>query len=337
MTVEIKMSTDADGVELVTNTYRPRISKKTNQAAIFNATGEFVTNSRLDAREWQLFDREITEMARVRMEGINDLRSAGLVRGNVDIGITEIKKRIQSERAAAQVTMDTETRVDRDRVDRKVITVPLPVIHEAYKIGERELRASRNAGVPLDTTEAREAAQSVAETLESILFNGTTAVTINGNAVKGYLNATGQLTDTATNFGGGDFGTVENGYKTVKGVLGAFEDRRFRGPFMIYLNSVQYFELLNLRANTDTRDLDLIQDLPQVRGVRISPHVTAGTVLVVQMSRDVVELYEAISLENREWMEPNRSAFHAQVMTVAIPVVQYNYVSQTGIAKVTGA
>lgn len=335
--MEINLSNTEAGHELITNTFRPYIDEKSGRAYKYDPVSrQIVANSRLDAREWQLFDTQIAEMARVRMPGVVDLRGAGLVRSNVDLGVLEIKKRVQSERRLADIRMDTESRVDNDRVDRKVITVPLPVISTAYKIGERELRASRNTGTPLDVTEAREAAQSVAETLESMLFNGTTAVTINGNAVKGYLNATGALSETATNAGGGDFGTADNPYKTVVGTLGLLDDRRYRGPFMIYLNSVQYYELLALRANTDTRQIDLIRALPEIRGVDISPHVTAGTMLMVQMTPDVIELYEAFGVQNREWENPNRSAFHAQVMTVAVPLVQYNYASQTGIAVITG-
>lgn len=335
--MDINLSNTQAGQDLITNTFRPYVDEKTGRAYKYDPVSkQIVANSRLDAGEWQLFDSQIAEMARVRMPGIAHLRSAGLVRGGIDLGVLEIKKRIQSERRPANIRMDTESQVDNDRVDRKVITVPLPVISTAYKIGERELRASRNAGVPLDTTEARESAQSVAETLEGILFKGTTEITINGNAVKGYLNATGALSETASNAGGGDFATADNPYKTVVGVLGLLDARRYRGPFMIYLNSVQYYETLALRSNTDTRQIDLIRALPEIRGVEISPHVDAGTMLVVQMTPDVVELYEAFSLQNREWENPNRSAFHAQVMTVAVPMVQYNYASQTGIAIITG-
>ncbi len=335
--MEINLSNTDPGQELITNTFRPYIDEKTGRAYRYDsASGQIVANSRLDAREWQLFDTEVSTMARVHMPGIVDLRSAGLVRSNVDLGVLEIKKRIQSERRLADIRMDTESRVDNDRVDRKVITVPLPVISAAYKIGERELRASRNNGLPLDVTEAREAAQSVAETLESILFSGTSAVTINGNAVKGYLNATGAFSETAANVGGGDFGTADNAYKTVLGALAVLDDRRFRGPFNIYLNSVQYYELLALRSNTDTRQIDLIRDLPVVRNIGISPHVTAGTMVIVQTTPDVVELYEAFSIQNREWTNPNSSAFFGQVLAVAVPVVQYNYASQTGIALITG-
>lgn len=332
---DLVMSDTGGGVELITNSYRPRINPKTNQAFIVNGYGEIVRNSRLDATEWQYIDTEISKMARVRMEGITDLRAAGLVRTNVDIGVAEIKKRIQSEFTAANVRMDTESVIENDRSDKKAITVPLPVISKGYKINERELRASRNAGIPLDTTEAIEAAQSVAETAESILFNGTTAVTVNGNAVKGYLNATGALSDTGSNMGGGDFATADNAYKTVVGTIGALEARRYRGPFMIYLNSVQFFETLTLRSNTDTTQYDLIKRLPQVLDVKISPEVTAGTMVVVQMTPDVVEIYEALPIQNREWEAPNRSAFFAQVLTVMIPVIQYNYNSQTGIALIS--
>lgn len=324
---------------LISNTSRPRINKKTGRAAHFAANGEFRANSRLDSREWILLDTAVQEMQRLILTGIDDLRSRGLVRPVGSIGVQQIDERIQSERRLADVSMDTETRTNRDRVERKTISVPLPVIHTGYRIGERELDASRRLMLPLDVAEARESARAVAETLERILFKGTDAVTINGNSVKGYDNATGILSDTATNMGGGDFGTADNAYNTIKGTIAALALRRFYGPFMIYLHSTQFWELLTVRANTDTTQLDLINRLPQVAGVRQindADNLAAGTMLVVQMTSDVVELAETFPIQNREWVSQDQSVFNAKIMAITIPFIKYNYIGQTGIAKITG-
>lgn len=343
MTIEttIAMSDTLEGQALIANTLRPGVNKdgkpvSHNGFAQLVKPGGMTVNSRLDVREWQRLDASVTEMVRTRLTGVMDLRNAGLVETGIDYGIQVLQERVQSERRLADVTMETETRVDRDRADRKTIDVPLPVISTAYQIGERELRSSRRLGAPLDVTEASESARSVAETLESMLFNGNTDVVIDGASIKGYLNATGALTDTANNVDGGDFATADNAYSTVKGTIAALDARRYYGPFMVYLHRTQYYQCLTLRDNTDTTQLDLIMRLPQVAGVKISEHNADGTMVMVQMTRDVVELKEAFGIQNREWMRGDDTVFYARVLTISVPFVKYNYNSQTGIAVITG-
>lgn len=330
----------ADYARLVGNSSRPRFHPTTNRAAHFAANGQLIANSRLDAREWKLLDTRVQTMQRTILTGINDLRARGLVQTIGSIGVFQVDKRIQSERRAADVTMRTSTRVDSDRAERKTISVPLPVVHTDYSIDERELAASRNMMTPLDTTEAEESSQAVSETLESMLFLGNSSVVFNGLAIKGYSNATGVLTDTATNLGGGDFATADNPYKTVVGALAALEAKRFYGPFMVYLNSVQYYEAALPRANTDTTGLQMIRNIGTDKIIDVksvnSSNVAAGTMFVVQMTPDVVELQEAMPISNREWLTGDLSVFHGKVMAMLVPFIKVNYAGDAGIYKATG-
>lgn len=343
--LQITAADAADGI--IGNSFRPMFPKlKTGEKPdarrpgyLVADGGEIVGNSVFDSREWTLFDTRVQASARIAMRGIQDLRSAGLVVPVGSIGVRQIDKRIQGEKRAANITMETGSRVDMDRTERGMISVPLPVIHQDYQIGERELAGSRMMGMPLDTLEAAESGQSVGETLESILFNGTTAVKFNGSAIKGYNNATGQLADTASNFGGGDFATADNAYKTVLGVLAAMETRRYRGKFNIYISTTQYHQLLLLRGDTNnTTQMQLLMALPQINDIVLvdTTLVADGYMLVVALQPDVVELYEALPITNREWMSGNRAVFYGKVLTVAVPFVKYDTRGYTGIAKVSG-
>lgn len=335
MAVEISEFLGATPNGLIANSFRPKL----NKAGQVVYPGALATNARLDAREWKLFDTAVMESARTKLIGIADLQSAGLVKNIPSIGIFQVDQRVQSERVASNITMETTTRTDSDRVERKTISIPIPVISTNYQIGERELAASRMMGMPLDTAEAIEAARSVAETLEGMYFNGTTAVVFNGLAIKGLNNATNAATDTATNYGGGAWITGDNAYNSIKGAISAMDStRRFRGPFMIYCHPTDYFKLLAVRANSDMTQLDLIMKLPQVRGVQMADptNVTAGTSLFVQMTPDVVELQQTLPIQNRQWMSPDESVFHAKVLTIAVPFLKTNYAGNSGVLKMTG-
>jgi len=323
---------------LVGNTFLPKFNKA-GQGFLVNSAGNIVGNSRLDSREWTLLDTQVRLMERTILIGIQHLRQYGLVRSIGSIGVMQVDKRIQSERRAADVTMSSRTAINNDRVERNTISVPLPIISTQYNIDERELEASRRLMLPLDTAEATEAARAVAETLESILFNGTTAVTLNGNAIKGYNNATGALSTSTSSLSTGVWTTDDNAYNTIKALLAQMELRRFRGPFMIYLHSTDYFNLLQVRASpSDTTQMELIKRLPGIAGVEKvdAGNATAGTALMVQMDNNTVELQETLPIQNREWRSDDMSTFSAKVMTMAIPFLQYNYQNQTGIAICSG-
>lgn len=344
MQAEIVNSTDKGYSGLIGNSFEPMFDPETGQAFLVNSGGSIVGNSRLDSREWTLLDTEVSLAQRTILIGIQDLRTYGLVRSIGSIGVMQVDKRVQSERHAADVTMSTRTRVNNDRVDRTTISVPLPVISTAYNIDERELEASRRLMLPLDTAEATEAARAVSETLEGILFNGTTAVTLNGNAVKGYNNATGALSTSTSSLSTGVWTSGDNAYNTIKATLAALELRRFRGPFVIYLHPTDYYNLKAVRSSpSDTTQMTLILEnmKEQIAAIKmIDPNnavgAAAGSMLMVQMSSNVVQLQETMPITNREWRSDDMSAFYAKVMTLAIPFMQYNASSQTGIALVSG-
>lgn len=338
MQAEIFSSESGAYSGLIGNTFQPRFSK-TGQGFLVNSAGSIVGNSRLDAREWKLLDTQVALMQRTILIGIQHLRTYGLVKPIGSIGVMQVDKRIQSERKAANVTMNTRTVVDNDKVDRQTISVPLPVISTAYQIDERELEASRRLMLPLDTAEATEAARAVSETMESILFNGTTAITLNGNAVKGYNNATGALSTSTSSLSTGAWTSGDNAYNTIKALLAQMELRRFRGPFMLYLHSTDYFNLLQVRAApSDTTQMMLIKSLPGIAGIEKvdAGNATAGTALMVQMTNDVVELQETMPITNREWRSDDMSTFYAKVMCMAIPFMQYNFVGYSGVALCSG-
>lgn len=323
---------------LVGNTFLPKF-KKDGRGVLVNSQGGIVGNSRLDSREWTLLNTQVATMQRTILIGINNLRQYGLVQNIGSIGVMQVDKRIQSERRAADVTMSTRTVVNNDRVDRNTLSVPLPIISTAYQIDERELASSRQLMLPLDTAEATESARAVSETLEGILFNGTTAVTLNGNAVKGYNNATGALSTSTSSLSTGAWSTADNAYNTIKALLAQMELRKFRGPFVLYLHSTDYFNLLIMRASaSDTTQMDLIKRLPGIAAIEKvdAGNATAGTAVMVQMTSDVVQLQETMPIQNREWRSDDMSTFYAKVMCMAIPFVQYNYNLQTGIAICSG-
>lgn len=348
MAVELLIGSDA--ARFVTNTRRPQLRRKSGKSLNTNAGHDFwdqvvededviVTNSFLDKREWAALDRAIIQAVHLRLNGVQHLRDRGLVRSTT---LAEMLSqwRVASERTAANVNMDGRSAVNKDRADKKVYGTPVPIISADYTIGRRELLASRSLGAGLDTTEASEAAQSVAEKGEDILFNGASGIVVGSDSVVGYTTLSARDTDTAANYGGGDFGTISNIVPTFLGMLNALSAKRYHGPFLAYVSDTQYHQMLEYYTDgSGQMALDRVKALPQIADVYPSDFLVSATgeVVLVQATPNVVQLIVGLELMNREWESPDGTELNYKVMMAIAPKLVTDFSGNAGIGHATGA
>jgi len=296
-----------------------------------------VANSMLDKREWAELDREIFEMVKLRKNAVQDLIDRRLVK-NTTLAEMLSQWRMASERVRPSVNMDGRSRADRDRTDRNVFSVPVPIYRTDYEIGRRELLASRKLGTPIDTFEAGEAAEAIVEEQERTLFNGNTNIVVQGNPIYGYTTLPGRDTATAAAYGGGDFGTLSNIRPTFLGMLAALSAKRYHGPFVCYVANAQYHEMLERYTDGSGQTaLDTVLELPQIDEVKPSDFLAASNVVMVQMTRNVVDWIVAMALENFEWMSGDQQALFFAVMAAASPRLKTDVDGNAGIAHATSA
>lgn len=295
----------------------------------------FVANSFLLKEEWASLDQTIYSMVKLRRNAIATLRSRGLVTTS-SLNEMVSRWRVSTERTRPSVTMDGRTAVDRDRTDRKTYGTPMPIIRADYELGRRELLASRAVGAPLDTQEAAEAAESVSEELERIFFDGADSVVVQGYSIDGVTSHSSRLTDTASNYGGGDFGTISNIKSTVLGMLSALAAIRYHGPFVGWVAQTQYAQMLETYTDgTGQTALQRCMELPQIDDILPSDILSAGEFVLVQMTPNVVDLREAMGIENREWMSGDEMALYFAVMTAAVPRLKVDAAGNLGICHAT--
>lgn len=294
-------------------------------------------NSILRKDEWEELDRAVVEAVHQELNIVQDLRDAGLVQQLGGLGTMVSQVSVASERTAASVSMSGRTQGARDRVDKKQRSFPVPIIHAEYEVGIRELEASRRLGDALDDTEAREAGQVVGEKLESIAVDGESSIVISGAGIDGLTSISGRDTDTASNYGGGDFGTAGNGPKTVLGQISALAALNYRGPFGVYVANTQYWQLLTPFSNRDGNDLMDIENIPQVRFVKRNDTLAAGECVVVQLTKNVIDVAIAAEVMNREWRAEDEMAFYGKVMGAMVVRLKTDHAGNLGVSHATGA
>lgn len=326
------------GLEALIGGSRPLRVNKAGRVQIMTKRG-ITVNSLLRGDEWQEIDRAVLAAARYPLRFVNMLRSRGLVHTLGGLGTLSTAYYKSSEMTRASVTMTGRARSERDLPELKQVGVPVPVIHKEFTIGERMLLASRNQGDGIDVTAATEASRVVAEEIETIFMNGASVV-LNGMNLYGVLNHPDRNTDTATNYGGGDWGTIANVVPTVNGMITAAVTDRHYGPYTLFLSSTQYLQAANsyYTDGSGQTALDRIKNLEMIEDViHLPPDTLAdanGT--LVQMGAEVIDAAIALDLQVREWASGDGMESTFKILAVMAPRVKSRHDGKSGIVHVTG-
>jgi uncharacterized linocin/CFP29 family protein len=295
---------------------------------------QLATNAFLNEEEWERLDEAITRRIEQRFQIVRDIRAAGLV-SNTTLAEWLSKWRVASEVTYPDVTMDFETQPEEDRVDMKTYEQPIPIISKGFSIGMRELMTARAYGSDIETLNAEEAAQSVAEKMEYITINGYTDISLSETPIYGLRTLGARYTDVTAD---GDFGTLSNIYPTFRKVVAGIAGERYYGPFRVYMANDQYNEMMQVYSDgSGETALDRVLRMPAIQSIEVNDLMTAGEFVGVQMDSRVIDMRLAMDIETRQWENPDGSRLHFKVAMAGIVRLKTDYNGDSGIFHVTGA
>ncbi len=290
-------------------------------------------NSLLRKQEWEQLDAAVVMAATKRMSGIMRYQELGLVTEINSIGVLVSQWNVASDVTEATVSVEGNTASEMDKVDYLLKGVTIPVIHKRFDISARMMAATRLSGSGVDTTNAEATARVVGESLESMLFLGS-PVSLNGNPVYGLTTHPDINTGTAT----GDWGTIDNIYTDALRMITAASAANHFGNYEMWVANPQYLEMLEFYSDgSNSTALQRVESLPQIDAVHPSDWMTAGTVLLVQTTRDVSDIAITQTPTLVEWASPDGSMNHFKVVAIAAPRVKSDYSGKSGIVYYTGA
>lgn len=320
-----------DGDLLAVNNYRPVVTGRSGMA----------TNALLRKNEWERIDRVVKDVARTQLVVVADLLAYGLRADLGGLGTILSTYEMITDMSDAAIDMAADTESEKDTVGFEPVSLPVPIIHKDFQIDVRSLQASRNQGDSLDTTNVAVATRKVRDTMEALTVNGTGAVTVKGYSIQGFTNKTGRSADTAANYGGGDFGTALNGYKTINGMMAALQARGFYGPYGCYVARTQFGQLRNYL--NDGSGLSEYQSIMNnlgpvgLRYVKASDQLSDGNVILFQLTQDVVDIAIGVDITAVQWEERGGMIQKFKVMTAMVPRIKGNSSSTVGVAHATSA
>jgi len=298
------------------------------------------TNATLLKDEWKQVDAAVIQSAKERLVGIADLKKRGLVYSfSNGLGRTVLQYQDMGDVQGAQISMTGTTRGNNDRVEFDLKYFPLPIIHADFQVSTRELEASRNGSMPLDTTMAEVKAAKIAETQEEILQGGN-AFSFGGGVLYGYIDAPNRNQgDLSGNWD--DSGVV--GEDIVQDVLAmkaaSIADRQY-GPWVLYIPQAYEVKLDEDYNATGTSGQgktirDRILAIKGIEDVQVADKLIATggkeNVLLVQMRRETVRMVTGLGLTTVEWNEMGGMVFNFKIMTIDIPQIRADQAGRSGI------
>lgn len=297
-----------------------------------------VNNATLRRDEWKHLDEAVIGVARTRLKGVADLESRGLVYnlGNA-MGTTVLEHHSVGEALTAELTMDGVTRAENDRVNFNTHYLPIPIIHADYEINSRVLAASRNMGNALDTTMAERAARRVAEMVENMLFTNTTYA-FGGGTIYSYLNHPAAVTDNSMTAWNASPISGSDIVDTVLSMKQDSIDNRYYGPSWVLYVPTAYETVLDQDYDDTTPGTTIRERILKIDGidsVKVIDTLAPNTVVLVQMTPDVVRLVKGMEIQNVQWQTEGNFITKYKVMSIQVPQIRADDSGRTGIVVYT--
>lgn len=319
------------------NGSRPWIGKDGGSYINVNGKAQKLNaNALLQKDEWIAYDSAVRSIATIRLNGINDLRSMGLVYNAGDLGSTIAEWDESSDMTEAEINMAGVTTTEKDSVAFNTNGVPIPVIRKDFQVNIRRLLASRRMGASVDVTGAQISTRLVAEKSEQMLFNGS-GISIGGYTTYGYTNHPQRNTGALTYDWAAVGTTGKQILEDVLAMVAAAETDRHYGPFNLYVPSNFWPKLRNdySDAKGDNTIIERIRALDVINDVKVADVLAADNVVLVQMTSDVVDLAVAQDITTVQWERGDGMQTNFAVMAAWAPRIKQDFDNRLGIVHYT--
>lgn len=291
------------------------------------------TNDVLLYDEWKAIDAAVLDAYQSRLVGVADLQARGLTY-NVPNGLAKMVLGYQdaSDAADAEMSMSGKTRGRRDRLEFDMNYMPLPLIHKDFSFSIRELEASRQGAMPLDTTMAGMCGRKIAEYIETLLFTGSGTYTFGGGAIYGYEDEPNKNSGSLTAPWNDSAATGETILADVMAMKQALIAAKCYGPYMLYIPT-QYETAIDgdFKAASDKSIRQRVLEIQGIAGIKVADKMTSTKVVLVQLTADVIRLVNGLGVTTVMWDTDGGMEVNFKVMAIQIPQTRHDQAGNCGI------
>lgn len=291
------------------------------------------TNTVLRAKDWEVVDKALLLSVKRRLQFVAELHRRGLVY-NVGAGMAALVLMFEKMGSfgKAKISMDGEVHGEEDRPTFEPGYLPLPIVHQDFSINVRVLEAARLHGTALDTTAVEQAGTSLAEELEDLAVLGDSSFSYGGGSILGLTTAPNRNLGTFTDW-------LDSGADPVADALAmkqASITAGFRGPWTMW-SSPEYETILDedysavKGSNTVRQRIAGPNGIQGIESCGTLDNLPAGTLMLVQMTGDVVRMVQALKVQNVEWKEGAGMRTKFKSLCIEVPQVRDTKEGKSGI------
>lgn len=290
----------------------------------------------LQKDEWKLLDEKVIQISRQRLRLVRDLMSRGLTYNLPNaLGHTRVEWERVSDMGPAEIDMSGLSQTTNDRVIYDLVGLPVPIIHKDFQINIRALEASRNRGVPLDTTQLEVSTRKVAEAAEALVLSGGFSAGTAFGTIYGYTNFPDRNTGSTT----ADWNTA-TGDQIVADILAMINKAQadgFYGPYVIYTSGPSYVHMGDdYKAASDKSIISRLLEIPDLEAIMPSDNITDnGVAILVQMSSETVDLIVGMQPTIVHWETQGGMVHNFKVMAIMVPRLKSDQGGRSGLVHYT--
>jgi len=290
--------------------------------------------------EWESVDNELVQVAQERLSIVDTLMELDLTR-SLSLGTLVDTWENVSEFGDAEVGMSAEAPATEDGIQYGGDGVPVPVIKKGFRIGRRQLLASRERGQSVQTDSVTAATRTVTERLENLFAYGWNR-DVDGYSLPGFM--THPKVDSASVPGAWDTDT-QNVRPTIKNMISALDVDNDFGPgdtgYYLHLPASKNRIISDEIDPHGTGDLNLRQRIVddfsnEIAGIRRTAALNEDEAFMYKPTSETVKVGMAADLQALEWESGSGMTTHVNVFAAMAPEIRSDVNGNVGVVKVTG-
>lgn len=285
-----------------------------------NETGVIANASALRHDEGIRYDREMLEVATLRLSMAQTLIGAGLSTDLGGLGTILSYWQRSGDMTGADVDMSGATRAGQNSLTFDEVGVPIPIFHKEFYVDHRRLLMARAMGAPIDTQMIGISTRIVSQEFETHLFAGLPNLRVGGSQVYGLLTHPDRNTITLT--ASWVTTTADNILLDVERLATACYNDLYLGPYILVVAKDIWLKLQrDYSANKgDNTILDRIKANSYIKDVQVADYLTNGNVVMFQATKDVVDIAIAQAMTTIPWQTSPLQTEYKVMMAGAIRV-----------------
>lgn len=281
-----------------------------------------------------LVDKAVLSVGLQRLVITADIMAAGLTMNLSDpLSVTQIEWESIGKTGGAQRTMSPSARGENQLPNRTINRLPVYLTTDDFNIPIRTLKMSQRVGIPLDTTLVEHATRRVNEAIEDSVINGA-GLTVAGYTAPGLLNAPNANTQTITTAAWTTAPVGSTVLSETLSMIGKLQADFKYGPYRMYVGTAignaltTDYSVLNAQGLTIR---DRLMKLDSLEAIKVADQMPANTVILMQMTSDVVRIINGQPPTVIPWTSPDGFTLYWLVMAIMIPQVRSDYDGNSGI------